>query len=168
MSLICAFKQLSLILPMPADAYVLNEISMQSCIDKYVDDSISTNSDMVDEAKLDCRCKNEKSWKTNRIYHRASQKSAKIIKHGLSYMNKPFVISSTVRIGHCSKLPKSNELARKSKNKQRLLRQQLEEQVQALESKQDDLLLQVQDLSSYKYQLEVKCRENNSTYRSSF
>ncbi|CAF0872126.1 unnamed protein product [Adineta ricciae] len=168
MSLIRAFNKLSLILPTPTDAYILNEVSMHSYINKYVDDPIFTSSDMIDKTMLDSQCEKEKSRKINRICHCASQRSTKIIKHGLSYINKPFVISSTVRTGHCSKLPKSNELVRKSKNKQRLLRQQLQEQVQALESKQDYLLLQVQDLNSYKYQLEVKCQENNSICRSSF
>ncbi|UJR32229.1 hypothetical protein I4U23_019694 [Adineta vaga] len=161
MSIVNALSSLSLFLPMTNDTYMQTNQLLSCLHDKYDNDPISILTDVVQKTTLNSSEIKDRHSKINRIY-RPLQKSSMIVKHGLSYMKKPHVLSSTIRTGHHSKLTRSNELTRKSKIKQDLRRQQLEEQVRELEYKQDNLLTQVEDLYLYKYELETKWQRSNS------
>ncbi|CAF2684497.1 unnamed protein product [Rotaria sp. Silwood2] len=60
---------------------------------------------------------------------------------------------------------KKRETTRVWKEKQDIIRQDLEKQVQELEFKQNNLLSQVENLQLYKEQLEIKCKQLYSDYK---
>ena len=129
--------------------------------DENTDNSISVITDVVNNTTLNSNINDTKTHRRSRY----RQKTSVLVRHGCLHLRRYQLAGARLSIGRCSIHRKSNvQMARKLKAKRDNIKKQLEKRIHHLESIQNNLISEVQNLFLYKQQLEVMYEQTNSNH----